>query len=226
MAEFLIREIEGMRQVQLDIQDETVRARYGALSNMRGNIAMTPRLPNVEDGVRAFFNNESSIRPFYSGTGSILLQPSLSGYHLVDVVEGERWILEPGVYWACEGTVELGVHREPFWPSLWAGDGFLAWKTTLAGHGRVAIRAPGPVEVTTLDDGELRVQGRLVLGRTDGLRFSSQRSAPFPRNLISGQRRMRVFSGTGRALVCWTPYWNEHMYTRMTGESIEGSLFE
>ncbi len=58
MAEFLIREIEGMRQVQLDIQDETVRARYGALSNMRGNIAMTPRLPNVEDGVRAFFNNK------------------------------------------------------------------------------------------------------------------------------------------------------------------------
>ena len=25
MAEFLIREIEGMRQVQLDIQDETVQ---------------------------------------------------------------------------------------------------------------------------------------------------------------------------------------------------------
>ena len=32
--------------------------------------------------------------------------------------------------------------------------------------------------------------------------------------------------GTGRALVCWTPYWNEHMYQLMTGRSIEGSLFE
>ena len=64
----------------------------------------------------------------------------------------------------------------------------------------------------------------LVLGRTAGLGFASERSAPFPRNLISGQRRLRVYSGSGRALVCWTPYWNEHLYKRMTGESIEGSL--
>jgi hypothetical protein len=35
-----------------------------------------------------------------------------------------------------------------------------------------------------------------------------------------------VFSGTGKALVCWTPYWNQHMYERMTGENIEGTLFE
>ncbi len=94
------------------------------------------------------------------------------------------------------------------------------------GHGRVAINAPGPVETVEVSDGELRVQGRLVLGRTRGLGFTSQRSAAFPRNLISGQRRLRVFGGSGRALVCWTPYWNEHLYKRMTGESIEGSLFE
>lgn len=226
MAEFVIRDVEGMRQVQIDIDDETVRARYGALSNFRGNIRMTPRLPSAADAVRGFFNNEASIRPFYSGSGSILLQPSLSGFHILDVVEGERWVLEPGVYWAGEGTVALGVHRESFWPSLWAGDGLVAWKTTLAGHGRVAIRAPGPVDVLEVEDGDLRVQGRLVLGRTDGLQFSSQRAAAFPRNLISGQRRLRVFTGSGKALVSWTPYWNEHVYSRMTGESIEGSLFE
>jgi hypothetical protein len=39
--------------------------------------------------------------------------------------------------------------------------------------------------------------------------------------------RLRVFSGTGRLLVCWTPYWNEHLYQRMTGgDSISGSLLE
>ena len=58
-------------------------------------------------------------------------------------------------------------------------------------------------------------------------RFSSQRAARFPRNLISGQKRLRVFSGSGKALVCWTPYWNEHLYQRMTGgETLQGSLFE
>jgi hypothetical protein len=54
--------------------------------------------------------------------------------------------------------------------------------------------------------------------------FASQRPVPFPRDLISGQRRLRVYEGTGRALLCWTPYWNEHLYRQMTGGSIEGSL--
>ncbi len=226
MAEFNVREVEGMRQVRIDIADETVRACRGAMSNLRGDITLTPRLPRAADMVRSIFTSEARIRPFYTGTGSILLQPSLGGYHVLDIHEGDAWILEPGVYWASEGGVELGLHREPLFPSLWAGDGLLVWKTTLAGRGRVAINAPGPVETVDIREGDLRVQGRLVLGRTAGLRFTSQRSARFPRNLISGQRRLRVFSGTGRALVCWTPYWNEHLYRRMTGESIEGSLFE
>lgn len=225
MAKFSIREVEGMRQVCVQIAGETFRARRGALSNMSGDVVLTPRLPNLGDFFRSFFTTEARIRPYYSGTGSILLQPSLGGYHVMDVTEGEHWILEPGVYWASEGTVELGLFRERFWPGLWAGDGFFAWKTTLAGSGRVAIDAPGPVETVAVD-GELRVQGRLVLGRTAGLRFHSERSARFPRNFISGQRRLRVYRGTGTALVCWTPYWNEHLYQRMTGESIEGSLFE
>jgi uncharacterized protein (AIM24 family) len=226
MAEFSIREVEGMRQVRVDIRDEMVRARRGAMSNMRGAVTLTPRLPAVGDVFRSLFTSEARIRPFYTGTGSILLQPSLGGYHVLDIPPDECWILEPGVYWASEGDVALGLTREPFWPSLWAGDGLLVWKTTVEGRGKVAINAPGPVETIEVSGGELRVQGRLVLGRTEGLRFTSQRSAPFPRNFISGQRRLRVYSGTGKALVCWTPYWNEHLYMRMTGESIEGSLFE
>jgi len=226
MARIDITQTEGMRQVRLGIDNETVRARRGALSNMTGNITMTPRLPGMGDVFRAMFTSEARIRPFYSGTGSIMLQPSLGGYHVIDVEPGERWVLEPGVYWASEGTVHLGLHRDPMWASFWSGDGFLSWKTKLSGRGRVAINAPGPVETVDVTDGALRVQGRLVLGRTDGLRFSSQRAARFPRSLISGQKRLRVFEGTGKALVCWTPYWNEHLYQQMTGDTLQGSLFE
>jgi uncharacterized protein (AIM24 family) len=225
MAEFTVREVEGMRQVQMELRDETVRARRGALSNLRGEILMTPRLPRLGDVFRSIFTNEARIRPFYTGTGSILLQPSLGGYH-VFTVEGEKWILEPGVYWASEGGVDLGLWRERVFPSLWAGDGLLVWKTTVGGRGRVAINAPGPVEVVDVDNTELRVQGRLVLGRTEGLGFQSKRPTTFLRSFISGQRRLRVYRGTGKALVCWTPYWNQHMYQRMTGEDIRGSLFE
>ena len=40
MANFSICEVEGMREIQIDIDNETVRARRGALSNMRGNIQL------------------------------------------------------------------------------------------------------------------------------------------------------------------------------------------
>lgn len=226
MAKFAMREVEGMRQVVIDIADETVRARSGALSNMKGSIDFVPRLPSPGHFMRTLISKEARVRPTYSGTGQIHLQPSLSGYHIFDAAPGERWILEPGVYWASEGNVGLGLYRERFWPSLWAGDGFLVWKTTIRGPGTLAVNAPGPVETVAVDDARLVVQGRLVLGRTDGLRFTSERSARLPRNFFSGQTRMRAFSGTGRLLVCWTPYWNHHIYTQMTGEDIEGSLFE
>ncbi len=216
-----------MRQVRIDIANETVRARRGALSNMFGSIQLVPNLPGAGDVFRSLFNSEARVRPYYSGTGTILLQPSLGGYHLLQVRDGEQWILEPGIYWASEGSVRLGFYKERTWPSLWAGDGPFAWKTVLSGSGMAAINAPGPVEMIDIDDAEMRVQGRLVLGRTRGLRFTSRRAARFPRNLISGQRRLRVFTGTGRLMVCWTPYWNEHLYRRMTGgESITGSLLE
>lgn len=226
MADFRIRDVEGMRQVCIDLHGETVRAARGALSNMTGKIDFTPRLPGAGDVFRAMFTRETRIRPFYTGTGTIHLQPSLQGYHLLDVKQGERWILEPQVYWANEGSVALGLYREPFFHGLWAGDGLFVWKTTLSGHGTVAINAPGPVEVVDVD-GRLDVQGRLVLGRTDGLRFRSIRSAPLPRNFISGQSRLRRFEGRGKALVSWTPYWNQFMYENMSGgETISGSLFE
>ena len=226
MAEFTIREVEGMRQVAVQLQGEAMRARRGAMSNMAGDITLRPELPGLYDMWRALFAEEARIRPWYRGTGRVLLQPSIAGYHTFEVSQGERWILEPGAYWASEGSVELGLWRDPFFASLWAGDGLFNWKTQLAGHGTVAINAPGPVETVEVQEGELKVQGRLVLGRTTGLRFRSVRAARFPRNFISGQSRLRVYAGTGKVMVCWTPYWNQYMYERMTGEVIEGSLFE
>jgi len=215
-----------MRQVVIDLDSDTVRARSGALSNYQGQIDFVPRLPSVGHFFRTMISKEARVRPTYTGSGRVLLQPSLSGYHVFDAPPDERWILEPGVYWASDGSVDLGLFRERFWPSLWAGDGLLVWKTTIIGPGRVAINAPGPVETVEIDGGEFRVQGRLVLGRTDGLRFTSVRSARFPRNFISGQSRLRAYSGSGRLLVSWTPYWNHHMYTQVTGQDIQGSMFE
>jgi uncharacterized protein (AIM24 family) len=225
MAEFSIREVEGMRQVCIELADETIRTRRGALSNMRGALTVNAPLPGLRDLFRSIFVDEARIRPSYTGSGTVVLQASLGGYHVLDL-SAERWILEPGVYLASEGDVRLGLFRERMFASFWAGDGLLVFKTTVSGSGRIAINTPGPVEVVDIDDTDLKVQGRLVLGYTGGLKFSSRRISGFFRSMLIGQKRLRVLSGKGKALVCWTPYWNQHLYESVTGQQIEGSLFE
>ena len=225
MAAFTIREVEGMRQLQIDIRDESVRSVRGALSRMDGGVRMSAPIPNLWGMLRALISKEAVVRPRYSGTGRIFLEPSLKGYHIFEARE-RRWILEPGVFWAAEGHVRLGLKLERPFASLWAGDGLIKFATTVEGDGLIAINAPGPVEEVDLEDGDLVVQGRLVLGRTAGLRFRSRRPAGYLQSLLAGEPRVRVYSGTGKVLVCWTPFWNQYMHDMFVGERSPASLFE
>ena len=52
----------------------------------------------------------------------VTLESSLGGYHIVEL-DGETWLLERGAYWASEGTVEIGYHREPLRRAVLAGEG-------------------------------------------------------------------------------------------------------
>ena len=134
----------------------------------------------------------------------------MGGYHPFEVA-GESWILENGAYWASEGGVQLGLHRERVWTSLWTGEGFIDYQTKVSGHGRVVLNAPGPVEEVTLKNERLMVEGKLVLARTEGLDYRLRRATTFVQSLFAGEARLRVYEGTGKALVCWTPYWNRYV---------------
>ena len=168
MATFRIRNVEGMRQVCVDIENETVRAARGALSNMSGQIDFTPRLPGLRDAFRSIFTQETRIRPFYSGSGTILLQPSMRGFHNMAWPRATTGSWSRASTGPARGRSSWGCTANRSGPGLWAGDGLLVWKTTLDGQGQAVINAPGPVEEVEVD-GAMDVQGRLVLGRTSGL---------------------------------------------------------
>jgi uncharacterized protein (AIM24 family) len=214
MADFKICELEGMRWVQIAICDETVRAEAGALSYLQGDIRITARPPSPLSALKSAISNEALVRPSYSGTGTINLESSLGGYHSFEVA-GESWILENGAYWASDGGVQLGLHRERVWTSLWTGEGFIDYQTKLSGRGRVVLNAPGPVEEVTLKDERLMVEGKLVLARTEGLDYRLRRATSYIQSLFAGEARLRVYEGTGKALVCWTPYWNRYVAEMM-----------
>jgi uncharacterized protein (AIM24 family) len=211
MARFDIIELEGTRYVQASLEKEEIRAESGALSYMRGEIRMSAPVPGVGQIIKCALSDESAVRPRYRGTGVVVLQSSMGGFYVL-AVDGEEWILENGVYWASDGGIELGLHREPVLTSFWAGEGFIDYQTKISGHGVTVLNADGPVYEMTLDDESISVEGKLVIARTAGLRYRVRRPV---RNLIgywlSGESLMRTYSGTGRVLVSSTPYWNQRM---------------
>jgi uncharacterized protein (AIM24 family) len=210
MAEFEVGELEGMRVVQIKLRDETVRAEAGALSYMQGDIRITARLPSIGSAIKSMISDESVVRPSYTGTGIIHLEPSMGGYHTFEVA-GESWILENGAYWASGGGVQPDLFRERVWTSFWAGEGPIDYQTKVSGQGRVVLNAQGPVEEVTLDGERLVVKGKLVIARTEGLDYRVRRATKFFQSFISGESAVRTYQGKGKALVCWTPYWNQYM---------------
>lgn len=215
MAKFTIRDIEGMRQLRIKLKNEAVRTTRGAFSHLDGTIKMTAPIPGIPTLIKSAVSKEGMVRPRFTGTGTIFLQPTMMGYHVFEA-DQQHWILEPGVFLASEGEVRLGVSLERMLPSMLSGSGMIKINSTISGDGKIAINAPGPVEEVDLD-GEMLVKGGAVLGRTEGVQFSVRYPGTWLSSKIAGESRVKVYSGKGKVLINWTPYWNQFVHERMMG---------
>jgi uncharacterized protein (AIM24 family) len=125
-------------------------------------------------------------------------------------MEGNSWILEPGVYWASEEDVAVNLFRERVMTPLLIAEGFILLRTKLSGSGKVVLRANGPTEVIELTDERLATDGHYVLARTEGITYRVKRSArTLFGSFLMGERRLRVYEGSGRMLLSSYPYWRQ-----------------
>ena len=207
MATFKIESNEGVQSVVAQLENEMIRAESGAHNFAIGKITIDAPLPGVRGILAAIASGERFIRPKYTGTGTVNLEPSLGGFHILELKD-EPWIIAPGGYWASEGSVKLSIKRERFLTSLLAGEGFLFYQTQVVGQGKVLIASPGPVEEITLEKGRLIDENKVVLARSAGITLKIRRAT---RRLIdtlwSGEKAVRLYEGTGKLLICKAPYW-------------------
>jgi uncharacterized protein (AIM24 family) len=212
MARFEVESSEGMRWVRVDLVKDDVRTERGALNHMQGAIAMDVPFPTLKTWWVSLFSDESPLRPRYHGTGSVWLDSTLGGYHVMKIEPGDRWILDTKCFWASDGEVKLSVHREAMWTSWWADQGLFWYKTALKGEGQVVLSVDGPVEEVSLENDRLVTDGAFVVARTSGIRLRMRRPA---RSLVSywlsGQRLAYSYEGTGKLLLCTVPYWRQRM---------------
>jgi uncharacterized protein (AIM24 family) len=212
MATFEVEETEGMRWVKVGLDDDDVRAERGALNHYKGAITMDVPFPSLRAWWVSLFSDESLLRPRYEGTGTVYLDSSLGGFHSMEIMPGERWILDTKCFWASDGEVKLSVHRERTWTAYWADQGLFWYKTALKGEGQVVLSVPGPVEEVHLVDDQIVVDGTQVVARTSGITLSVRRPArSWLSYWLSGQKLAYCYRGTGRLLLCTTPYWRARL---------------
>jgi uncharacterized protein (AIM24 family) len=208
MAKFEIEHTEGMRWVKVTLENEMVRAEKGALNHMVGDMNMDVPLPRPRDILVSMLSDESPLRPRYRGTGELFLESTLGGFHIMELNGDESWIFSPGAYWASESEITLSIFRERFLTSYWAGEGLFWYQTGARGKGKIVLATQGPIEEMTLNNGRLVVSGNYVVGRTTGITFGIRRAAKsYLSHILSGEDYARVYEGTGKLLLCTTPYW-------------------
>lgn len=207
MASFEILQGEGMHWVKATLDDDSLRAESGALSYVDGEITIETPMPSFKQMLASALADEALIRPRYKGTGTVFLEATLGNFHVVELND-EEMILEAGSYWASDGDIEVSVFREPWWTSLWTGEGMLKFRTKVRGTGKVVLQVSGPVEEVQLNDAVYRTEGKIVVGRSRGLSYTVRRpTRSFFDYLLAGENFLKSFEGTGRLLVCYTPYW-------------------
>lgn len=217
MAHFEVESSEGMNFVKATLDNETIRAERGALCYMTGSISMKAPLPSIGGWITSALADECVFRPTYTGTGTVFLESSFGGFHIFEL-SGEPWILDRGTYWASEGGVQLGTHREKVLTSLFAGEGFIYLQTKVSGRGKVVLTSQGPVELHTIDGGMIEADGSYVIARTEGISFTMKRAT---RSIlgawVSGEGSNRVYEGKGRMLVSSVPYWRYRIMQERQG---------
>lgn len=217
MANFEIIEQEGVRLIKATLQNETIRTEAGALYYMQGAITMESKAPSLTGFFKSVASGESIFRPTYTGLGTVFLEPSLGGFHIMEV-KGESWILESGAYWASDADVTVDAFREKAWTAFRSGEGFVDFQTKIGGQGKLVMAGQGPVQEVKLVNERLVVDGNYVLARPAGMSYSVERATKsLLGSMTSGEGYVRVYEGTGTLLMAPIPYWRQRMHASLAG---------
>ena len=155
--------------------------------------------------VRGKASGESAIKPEYTGSGIMVLEPTYKYLLLLDVGEwGGSVVLDDGFFLACEsGLKHKAVMRSNLSSAVAGGEGL--FNLSLVGRGIVCLESSSPKEELieiTLENDVLKIDGNMAVAWSGGLEFSVERSGKsLLGSAVSGEGLVNVFRGTGKVLM-------------------------
>ena len=197
------------RQLVCSLDKSPVTIQAGAMQWMLGNVNATTGIKGVGDflgkAVRGKATGESAIKPEYTGSGVLVLEPTYKHLILMDAADwGGSVVLDDGLFLACESSLKhKAVMRSNFSSAVAGGEGL--FNLSLNGRGVFCIESECPrdelIQIDLRDD-VLKIDGNYAIAWSSTLEFTVERSG---KSLIgsaaSGEGLVNVYRGTGRVLM-------------------------
>lgn len=197
------------RQVICDVSKANITLQAGAMQWMAGDVKATTGIKGVGDlfgkAVRGKVTGESAIKPEYTGTGTLVLEPTYK--HLL-LIEVDDWngsiVLDDGLFLACDSRLKhKAVMRSNVSSALAGNEGL--FNLGIQGSGVLCLESPVPKEELieiTLENDVLKIDGNMAIAWSGSLDFTVERSG---KSLIgsaaSGEGLVNVYRGTGKVLL-------------------------
>lgn len=197
------------RQLVCDVNYSNITIQAGAMQWMAGSVKATTGIKGVGDFIgktfRGTVTNESAIKPEYTGSGKLVLEPTYKHILLIDVSEwNESIIIEDGLFLACESELKhKAVMRSNLSSAALGGEGL--FNLGISGRGILALESDVPraelIEID-LEDDELKIDGNMAIAWSGSLTFTVERSGKsFMGSAASKEGFVNVYRGTGKVLM-------------------------
>lgn len=192
-----------LRQVRIILDESAVKLEAGALSYMKGDIEIINKTGGIIGLGKKFFaskvTNESTFKPLFQGKGEIFLEPSFAHYALIEL-EDEEIIVDDGLFYACEESIEIGVAMQKNASSIVFGNEGI-YQTKLKGSGIVLLEIPVPEKEILrckMYRDTLKVDGNFTLLRSANIEFTVEKSGTtLIGTALNGEGLLNVYRGTG-----------------------------
>jgi len=197
------------RQLLCDLSQANITTQAGAMQWMLGDVRATTGIKDVGDlfgkVIRGNVTGESAIKPEYTGSGILVLEPTYKHILLLDTGEWNgSVVLDDGLFLACTSNLQhKAVMRSNLSSAVAGGEGL--FNLGINGYGILALESKCPREELIdiwLENDVLKIDGNMAIAWSSSLEFTVERAG---KSLIgsaaSGEGLVNVYRGTGRVLM-------------------------
>ena len=200
------------RQLQIDLNGtNTCKIQAGAMQMILGGLEMDTGVKSAKGFLgamaKAAVTKETAVKPIYSGTGSLILEPTYKHILLQDVADwgADGLVIEDGMFLASDGTVthEVVEIADDFATAMLSGEGI--YNLCFKGSGIVALESYVPLEELVeidLQDDCIKLDGNLAVCWSGSLKLTVEKAAKtYVGSMASGEGLLNVYRGTGKIWV-------------------------